>query len=257
MTDSVRFQMITNQIGLITLDQAGRRNAFTVEMWEDLSQAIEDAAADPDLKVLILEGAAKNFAHGSEISEFAAIYESTDTTQVVTKLIADTLNALDQFPKPTIAKIRGFCIGAGLELALCCDIRISDGTGLFAMTTGSLGLVPSFPNVKRLIEAGGLNIAKDMLYSCRQIKASEALNVGILNHMCDQYELDDAVRQYALAVCSKSGTSAQATKMLLTIYEAGQRGETATTRELHTNGFSSDDFTEAYAAFTEKRTPRF
>lgn len=257
MSDAIKFQMVTNQIGRITLNQPAKRNALTADMWKELSEAIAMAAADPDLKVLVVTGEGEHFAAGADISEFETLYATAETSEAISHKISDALNELANFPKPTIAKIRGACVGGGAGIALACDIRFADGTSKFAVTPGKLGLVYPFSDVKRLIQAVGLSNAKDILFSARLILAQEALYMGLVNQVVDQNDLDTVVREYALSICDISGQSAIATKQMFRIYEAGERNETPTTRELFLNGFSSADFTEGYKAFLAKRKPDF
>jgi len=257
MSDAIKFQMVTHQIGCITLNQPRKRNALTAQMWKDLSAAIAKAAANPGLKVLIVTGEGEHFAAGADISEFETLYATPETSQAISQAIASALNALASFPKPTIAKIRGTCVGGGAGIALACDIRFADGTSKFAITPGKLGLVYPFSDVKRLIQTVGLSHAKDILFSARLILAEEALDMGFVNQILDQQELDAVVREYALSICNTSGQSAITTKQMFMLYEAGQRDETPTTRELFLNGFSSNDFTEGYQAFLAKRKPNF
>jgi enoyl-CoA hydratase/carnithine racemase len=118
MSDAIKFQMVTNQIGRITLNQPSKRNALTAQMWADLSAALESATTDPDLRVLVVTGEGEHFAAGADISEFETLYATPETSETISHSIADALNALAAFPKPTIAKIRGACVGGGVNVPL-------------------------------------------------------------------------------------------------------------------------------------------
>lgn len=253
----IQFQMVTPHIGRITLNQESKRNALSAQMWTDLEKAIEIAAADEDLKVLVVTGAGDHFAAGADITEFETLYATAKTSADISARISGAMDALANFPKPTIAKIRGACVGGGCGIALACDIRIADGTSKFAITPGKLGLVYPFADIKRLIQAVGISHAKDILFSARLLKAEEAKSIGLINRLVDQYELDQVVRDYALSICETSGQSNLMTKQMFLAYEAGQRGETPSTRKIFLDGFSSDDFKEGYSAFLEKRKPDF
>lgn len=257
MIGKVKFQMVTNRIGYITLDQPARRNALSQQMWRELLVAVEAATADPDLRVLVVTGEGEHFAAGADITEFSTAYATPETSEDVSNLIADSIEALANFHRPTIAKIRGACVGGGAGIALACDIRIADGTSKFAVTPGKLGLVYPFNDIRRLSQAVGLSAAKDILFSARVMLAPEAKEIGLVNRITDQYELDTVVREYALSMCDLSGQSALVTKQLFKILESGQVMDTPETRTLFLDGFSSADFQEGYSAFLEKRKPDF
>ncbi|MGJ8562997.1 MAG: enoyl-CoA hydratase/isomerase family protein [Alphaproteobacteria bacterium] len=253
----IKFQMITKQIGRITLNQEAKRNALSAQMWADLENAIEVAATDENMKVLIVTGAGDHFAAGADISEFESLYATAATSASISARISGAMNALANFPKPTIAKIRGACVGGGCGIALACDIRMADETSKFAITPGKLGLVYPFSDIKRLIQAVGLSYAKDILFSARLVQAEEAISIGLINRLVDKCELDQVVKDYASSICATSGQSNLMTKQMFSAYEAGQYGETEATIQTFLSGFTSDDFKEGYNAFLEKRTPEF
>lgn len=255
--DAIQIHMTTSEIGRITLNQPGRRNALTAQMWDDLTVALATAAADPDLKVLIITGAGEHFAAGADISEFSKLYATPNSSAVISQKISVALDAIANFPRPTIAKIRGACVGGGTGIALACDLRFADGTSKFAITPGKLGLVYPFSDVRRLVQTVGQSAAKDILFSARLIEAEEAKTMGLIDRLVDQYALDQEVRDYALSICGTSKSSVQITKQMFMAIAEGQRGETASTKKWFLDAFSSDDFREGYSAFLEKRKARF
>ncbi|WP_017932274.1 enoyl-CoA hydratase/isomerase family protein [Robiginitomaculum antarcticum] len=257
MSDDIKLDYPTQQIGRIRLNQPSKRNALSAQMWADLRIAISEAAKNPNLCVLMIVGEGEHFAAGADITEFSTLYETPASSAGISKMIAGAMDALAKFPKPTIAKIRGACVGGGCGIALACDIRISDGTAVFAITPGQLGLVYPFADIARLIQAVGVSAAKDMLYTARKVDAKEAKHMGLINRLVDQYELDQVVRDYALSICATSGQSNIMTKKMFLAYEAGQRVDSAETQDIYLKAFSSSDFKEGYTAFMEKRKPDF
>lgn len=257
MSENIQFEMIASNIGCITLNKETKRNALSAQMWLDLEQTISMASENQALKVLIITGAGQHFAAGADISEFETLYATAETSEEISMRISNAMNALANFPKPTIAKIRGACVGGGCGLALACDIRIADTTSKFAITPGKLGLVYPFSDIKRLIEAVGLSPAKDILYSARLILAGEAKDMRLINQLVDPDALDNETLQYAQAICETSSQSNALTKQMFAAYESGQRGETTDTKEMFLSGFKSRDFKEGYQAFLEKRKPVF
>ena len=257
MTSDIEFNMVTREIGCITLRQEHKRNALSAQMWTDLIFATAKAAAEPNLKVLVVTGAGEHFAAGADISEFETLYATPESSAKISSKITEALDALANFPRPTLAKIRGACVGGGCGIALACDMRFADGTSQFAITPAKLGLVYPFADIKRLIQAVGVSHAKDMLFSARIVKAEDAKQIGLVNRLSDQNELDEVVRDYAASLCGVSAASNLKMKQMFMAYEAGQRAETAITRKMFLDGFSSEDFKEGYAAFLEKRRPKF
>ena len=117
--------MITPEIGCITLSQPSRRNALTSKMWDDLINTLTQANKDPNMKVLIITGEGEHFAAGADISEFSTLYATPETSAKISQKISTALDAVANFPRPTIAKIRGACVGGGAGIALSCDLRLS------------------------------------------------------------------------------------------------------------------------------------
>jgi len=257
MSDTLQFTMLTDAIGELVINQPKKRNALSAAMWARLPVLLQDAAAKDGLKVLILRGAGDHFASGADISEFDTLYATEESSAKISHDIAAGMKALADFPLPTIANIRGACVGGGCGLALCCDIRFADNTSKFAITPAKLGLVYPFEDVQRLIETVGLANAKDILLSARLIPAKDAKKMGLVNFRLKSDELDDAVITYANAIAALSTHSTQITKKMFAAYSAGQFGDTQESKAWFLDGFSSDDFKEGYTAFLEKRKPNF
>jgi len=124
--------MITDQIGELVLSQPKRRNALNAAMWAALPTVLERAVQTDGLKVLIVRGDGEHFAAGADISEFGQLYATAESAAKISANIAAAMSALANVPLPTIAMIRGACVGGGCALALCCDVRFADGTAKFA-----------------------------------------------------------------------------------------------------------------------------
>jgi len=257
MTDTLQFTMLTDAIGELVINQPKKRNALSAAMWARLPGLLNEVAATEGLKVLIVRGAGDHFASGADISEFDTLYATEESSAKISHDIAAGMGALADFPLPTIANIRGACVGGGCGLALCCDIRFADNTSKFAITPAKLGLVYPFEDVQRLIETVGLANAKDILLSARLIPAKDARKMGLINFRLKSDELNDAVMSYANSIAGLSTQSAQITKKMFAAYSAGQFGDTEESKRWFLEGFTSDDFKEGYTAFLEKRKPNF
>lgn len=254
--DNLKVDLGTDGIARLTLSQPARRNAITAAMWEALPNIVKEIeAASP--RALIIEGDGEHFAAGADISEFETLYSTAESAAKISADIQAGFDAIAAVPCPTIASIRGACVGGGAGLALCCDIRMADTTAKFAITPTKLGLVYPFSDIARLIDAVGVANAKDILLSARIIKAKPAKKIGLVHQVHAVDALEEEVRAYATALTRLSPESLRVTKDMISAYQSGQREENATTQAQFLAGFSSDDFGEGFRAFLEKRRPEF
>ena len=256
-SENLLLNKIDDHIYELVLSQPVRRNALNAQMWADMPRVLKQAESMPGIKVLIVRGDGDHFASGADISEFETLYKTRETAKNISDDIAAGFDALANFPLPTIAQIRGACVGGGCGLALCCDLRFADETSKFAVTPAKLGLVYPFSDVQRLIEAVGIPNAKDILLSARLILSEEAVHMGLINRLIPSDSLESAVLDYARGLAALSTQSAIITKKMFAAYQTGQSGESAQSMDWFLDGFVSDDFKEGYRAFLEKRKPDF
>ena len=257
MSETLKFEMITPHIGRLTINLPKRRNAVTAAMWSALPARLEAIKATQGLKILIITGEGEHFSAGADISEFKTLYATPESAAHFSRHIADAMNALADFPLPTLAMIRGACVGGGCALALCCDIRFADSTANFSIPPARLGLVYPFNDIARLIETVGLPHAKDMLLSTRHIKTSDAKEMGLINFSHSPEGLQDAVMDYATAQSTLSSQSLKLLKQMFKAYQSGVRTDNEQTQDWFQSSFSSDDFNKGFTAFMEKRKPDF
>lgn len=244
-------------IARLTLSQPARRNALNAAMWEALPKLLKTLEQDVSLRALIVTGDGEHFAAGADISEFETLYATADSAAKISADIQRAFDALAAVPVPTIAMIRGACVGGGCGLSLCCDLRFADATAKFAITPAKLGLVYPFGDIARLIDAVGVANASDMLLSARVIKAEAAQDIGLVHRVLGVDALEDAVMDYAANIKALSPESLRVTKSMITAYRKGQRQDTKETTAQFAAGFSSKDFGEGFKAFLEKRKPDF
>jgi enoyl-CoA hydratase/carnithine racemase len=255
--DTLLIDRLEPGMARLTLSQPKRRNAINAAMWVALPDMLAELATDPTLRVLIVTGAGDHFAAGADISEFGTLYATPESAAKISASIQAAFEALANFPLPTIAQIRGACVGGGCGLALCCDLRFADATARFAITPAKLGLVYPFGDIARLIDAVGVANARDILLSARIIKAKPARRMGLIHRAVKVDELDAEVMDYARNLLNLSPESLRVTKSMINAYAAGQRGDTPETDAQFLAGFSSKDFGEGFRAFLEKRKPDF
>jgi len=167
-------------------------------------------------------------------------------------------NALYDFPKPTIAMIRGYCIGGGLGLAVCCDLRVASDNSRFAVPAAKLGLGYSFPGIKRLADLVGPSFTKEIFYTARQFDAAEAVSMGLVNRAVPVAELEAYVKTYADTIAGNAPLTVNAVKFIAneTVKDESKR-DPKRCAELVKRCFDSKDYIEGRRAFMEKRKPAF
>jgi enoyl-CoA hydratase/carnithine racemase len=240
-------------VARLTLNRPAKRNALNKAMWRDLPGIL----AGVRVKVLVVSGAGEHFAAGADISEFESVYATRASTEAYFGEVAAAMTALATYPRPTLARIDGACVGGGLGLALCCDLRIASDRARFGITPGKLGLAYSLEDTRRLVETVGPSRAKDILYTGRILDAAEALAIGLVEAVVPAGELDAAVDEKVQAIAAASAWSAETAKATIGRILAGQVADDVETSRWMADAVELPDFQEGRAAFLEKRAPNF
>jgi enoyl-CoA hydratase/carnithine racemase len=244
-------------VATIHLNRSDKRNALSMEMWRRLMELVAEADEDDAVKVVVVTGEGPSFAAGADIDEFKGVFTSAKTAKAVADITYRAQKRLHRNAKPTIAKIRGACVGGGCGLALCCDLRFADTTAKLGITPGKLGLIYTLADTKRLVDAVGAAKAKDILYTGRLLDAEEAKSLGLIDRLVAPDQLDGAVAAYAGEICAASQFSARGTKQIVRMILDGVADDTPKTRKLFVDAFTGPDFKEGFTAFGEKRKPKF
>jgi enoyl-CoA hydratase/carnithine racemase len=242
-------------VATLILNRPTRRNAVTRAMWEALPPLLAGLAADPGVALLVLRGAGEHFCGGADISEFAESYADEAAAARSNAAIRAGVEALAAFPKPALALIRGACVGGGVSLALACDLRIAGGEARFAITPAKLGLTYNLGDTARLVRAVGVSRAKELLFTARLIGADEAAAIGLVDRVAP--EPKEALAETIGAMRALSRPALRGLKRMVEAVGAGARSETPELAALFDDSFAGEDFREGYAAFLEKRPPRF
>lgn len=257
MSDKVLLRVEAGGIGRLVLNHPARHNALSLEMWQQIPRHLADAAADPAIAVLLVEGAGDSFAAGADISEFETAYATRDSTALYATAIAAAMDGLADLVKPTIAVIRGACVGGGMGLAVACDLRFAAEDARLGITPAKLGLVYPLGDTKRLVQLVGPAHAKDLLFTGRLLGAGEGLAMGLVNRVLPPAELETAVLEYAGTITQASLYTAQGTKRMITRVLNGQVQDDEATLAEFLDAVEGEDFREGRDAFREKRRPRF
>lgn len=232
----------------VTISNPARRNAMTVDMWRSLPGLLEGLAADPEVRVLVLTGAGDTFCAGADITDFAGPGGVRDAQEAA--IAAE--DALAAFPKPTLAAVRGFCVGGGCQLAVACDLRFAAEGARFGVTPARLGIVYPASSTRRLADLTGPAAAKYLLFSAELIDHERALRTGLVDEVLAADALGKRVREFAGVLRSRSQLTQAAAKEFTA-------GIPDPARLAHWAGQArrSGDPAEGAAAFLERREPRF
>ncbi|MGW7569055.1 enoyl-CoA hydratase/isomerase family protein [Streptomyces tendae] len=235
---------VADSVATVVIHHPAKRNAMTVAMWRALPRVLEDLAADPGVRALVLTGEGGTFCAGADIS---TLRESAEEAQ---ELAVRAEEALAAFPKPTLAAVRGHCVGGGAQLAAACDLRFAEESALFGVTPARLGVVYPASATRRLVALTGPATAKYLLFSGELIDAARALRTGLVDEVLPEGELDKRVAEFTRVLVSRS---------LLTQAAAKEFANGRTDRDAHwtTQARRSGDTAEGVAAFLERRQPRF
>ncbi len=246
-------------VGTVTFNNPERHNAVSLEMWETAKRILDDFAADDAVRVVVLTGAGgKAFVSGADISKFASERASLEAARAYDVTTAATFGSIYEFPKPTIAMIRGYCVGGGVGLAVCCDLRICSDNSVFAVPAAKLGLGYAFTGLKRLVDVVGPAYAKEIFFTARQFNAQEAHAIGLVNRVVPAAELDNAVKAITDMICANAPLTIKAAKFTIgEILKDESQRDIARANELVEQCFASRDYTEGRTAFMEKRKPVF
>lgn len=247
-----------NGVGRIKLDNQAKRNAMTFEMWRDLPAVLDDFMADEAVRVVVLSGTGgKAFCAGADISQFEKNRSGEEATAIYNAAVSKASIALAEVAKPTIAKIEGFCIGGGLGIALCCDLRIANDAASFAVPAAKLGLGYGHEGLKRLVDVVGPSTAKEIFFTARQFTADEALGMGLINRVVPRALLDAYVDDYTTRIAENAPLTIHAAKVVINELTMPGGPDTALCEKVVDDCFTSEDYQEGRRAFMEKRKPQF
>ena len=246
-------------VGRITFNNQERLNALTYEMWRGLPVVLDDFAGDDAVRVIVLAGAGgKAFSAGADISEFGKIRSTEDAVAVYEEAVAVATHALAGAKKPMIAQIDGFCVGGGLGVAMCCDLRIAAADSRFSIPAAKLGLGYKLNGLKILVDQIGASAAKEILFTARQFDAEEAYDMGLINRIVAPGDVAGYVDDYARTIAGNAPLTVLAAKTVIgeAIKDLAER-DLELCRKVVDDCFASDDYKEGRKAFMEKRKPDF
>ena len=246
-------------IGWMIFNNPARHNAITMDMAQAVPEVMRDFENDPAVRVVVVAGAGERaFAAGSDISGFEDVRSDPQKNRHYNDVNERSYNAVYACAKPTIAMIRGYCIGGGLDFATSCDVRICADDAVFAVPAGRLGLGYGHEGILRFGRVIGFMRARDLFLSGRRLGAEEALRLGLVHRVVGSAELRAETAAYAQSVADNAPLTLAAIKRAFLEYEKepGVR-DFNQAQALIDACFRSEDYAEGRAAFAAKRKPQF
>ena len=246
-------------IGWLIFDNPARRNAVSIGMWEAIPRVLDEFALDPAIRVVVLAGAGdKAFVSGADISQFEAQRSTPEAVQRYEEIGDTAQSKLQNFDKPTIAMIRGYCIGGGLGIAAACDLRIAAEDARFSIPAAKLGLGYGFKGIKKLVDVVGPSFAKEIFFTARQFTAAEALQMGLVNRVLPDAEVEKYVKDYAETISSNAPLTVNSVKYIVgEVVKDESKRDLKRCEAMVAQCFASNDYIEGRKAFMEKRKPAF
>ncbi len=241
---------VLDGVATVTIDRPSKRNALTVDMWRTVSAICADLAVESSLRAVVLTGAGQSFCAGADISALSA------DEPTMRQVVDHAESALRELAVPTIAKIRGHCMGGGSQLAIACDLRIADESATFAVPPAKLGVIYSVPSMRALTELVGPAWTKRLIFTAQPITASTALRIGLVEQVVPPAALDETVAELIEAMLPLSPMTQLATKQLANLIADGADADSAYLA-WSAEWRASPDGVEGPRAFLERRPAQF
>lgn len=243
----------------IRFNNPNKHNALSVDMWEAVPPLLKLAHGDDRVRLVVFSGAGgKAFVSGADISQFEDMRAARAAVAHYEAMAEATLTGIHDFPKPTLACIRGYCIGGGVNVAISCDIRIATTDSVFSIPAARLGLGYRYSAMKNLVDLVGPGAAKDLFFTARRVDGVEAKAIGLATRVCPPDGLDALLAEYADAISQNAPLTILAGKAITReILKASPDLDREHCASLIRACFESEDYTEGRTAFMQKRKPVF
>ncbi|HWD03026.1 MAG TPA: enoyl-CoA hydratase-related protein [Amycolatopsis sp.] len=256
MTDGFEFTR-DGEVARLTFARPEKMNAITYGMWSAIPDVVSEVEADPALKVLVLTGAGKHFSAGADISEFRDLRCTAEGAATYDKAVDGAVSALASMRKPSIAMIKGNCIGGGCQLSVACDFRFAAKDARFGITPAKLGIVYHFESTRLLVSLVGPANARYLLLSGELIDAVRAREIGLANDVHAAEGLTAATAAFVETLCSRSQTSIRGMNRIIEKIVAGAETADREVDEIRLAALHGEDYAEGVDAFLNRRSPKF
>ena len=248
---------ITDKVMIITINRPEKLNALNAKTIEELHETLMEAENHPEIRSVIITGSGnKSFVAGADIAEFAN-FSVAQGKQLAATGHFKIFNFIENYSKPVIAAVNGFALGGGLELAMCCHIRVASDNAKMGLPETSLGVIPGYGGTQRLAQLVGKGKAFEMIVTADMLNATDAYKWGLVNYVVTQEELLAKCKEIASKVALRSPVAVKtAIKVINAGYNAHVNGFDVEIEEFG-KMFGTKDFKEGVKAFLEKRKPLF
>jgi enoyl-CoA hydratase len=257
--DGKILKTVTEGVGVVTFNNPDKRNAMSLEMWEGLGQALTELREDADVRVVVLVGAGdKAFVSGADISQFEKTRHNAAASEEYSKRSEAQRALLGNYPKPTIACIRGFCLGGGMQVAMLTDIRIAAEDSQFGIPAAKLGIAYGYDGLRNLVSLVGPSWARLIMYTGMRISSAEALRIGLVDRVIPTNELWGETMEIARTISENAPLAIKAAKITIAqVLKDPADRDMAAIKQIGLACMDSEDFREGRQAFMEKRKPQF
>ena len=240
-------------IAVATINRPKALNALNSEVLSDLDELVATVKADDEIRALVITGSGeKAFVAGADIGEMSTLTKEGGTA--FGKHGNDVFRAIETLPIPTIAAVNGFALGGGCELSMACDIRICADTAVFGQPETGLGITPGFGGTQRLARLVSPGMAKQLIYTAKNIKADEAYRIGLVNAVYPLDELLPAAEKLAETIAKNAPIAVRACKQAINEgLQVDMDKAIVIEEKLFGSCFQSADQIEGMSAFLEKR----
>jgi len=256
MVDGLEFSS-DGDVARLTFSRPEKHNAISFDMWSAIPGVVATVEADPAVKVLVLSGAGENFSAGADVGEFQQLRAEPAAAAKYDDAVHAAVQALSVMAKPSVAMIRGNCIGGGCQLSVACDFRFSADDARFGITPAKLGIVYEFPSTRQLVALVGPAHARYLLLSGLLLDAVRAREIGLVNDVFATWELEPAVQAFTETLCSRSQSAVRGMNRIIGKIAAGQQDADDDVHRIRLEALTGEDYAEGVAAFLERRPPRF
>lgn len=262
MTRSELIRERTGRVGTLTINRPTKRNALTVAVLVELMQALEEWARGNEVRAVVITGAGtRAFSGGFDVASIPTdVTEDTAGFLTGQNPVERALNSVKDFPYPTIAMLNGIAIGAGFNLAMCCDLRIAAEDVRMGIPPARLGLVYHLEGVRQVVEAVGMARAREVFFTGRTYGPREVREMGLVHHMVRRSVLSRTTYVLAGEIAGNAPLSLTGIKRILNLLGRGPgpgEKDRKEAEDLMLRAFASEDLKEGLAAVRERRQPRF
>jgi len=279
MTSELIKVWIADQIAVVTLNRPKSRNAMTLGMWRAFSSILSALERNPDVRVVILAGAGDDFSAGADIAEFEKVRANKEQAGLYEIAVDACCDAIFNFSKPTIAVLRGYCLGGGAHLAMSCDFRYAESKAIFGIPAARLSIIYGVRGTRKLLSLVGLTEAKKIMFGSQRFDTKKALEIGFIDHVSsDVQKCSDSLigrllgtrgpvvpgdpmvdaRDFAKVMTENAPLSMAGAKNQLNGMSRGTGAlDLQEIEVLIAQAADSHDYREGREAFAAKRTPNF